>query len=89
MGEPLLKPAAGLESDDRIAEFWDTEQLAGRWFASNLGAGVHAFDAYYLFGPEARWGAEPPDQLSIAVEDEFLSGAALRGALEALFPSLG
>ena len=89
VGEPLLKPAAGLESDDRIAEFWDTEQLAGRWFASNLGAGVHAFDAYYLFGPEARWGVEPPDQLSTAADDDFLTGILLRRALEALFPSLG
>ncbi|MCI0821289.1 MAG: hypothetical protein J4N31_03020, partial [Chloroflexi bacterium] len=88
VGEPALKPSAGLEPDDRIAEYWDTEQHVGRWLASNLTADAHAFDAYFLFGPEARWGDTPPDLRSTAAGDGFLSGAALRMALEALFPDL-
>ena len=86
-GGPLPGPVE-LEPDDRIIQYWDTQQLAGQWFASNHGSGALVHDAYYLFGPEARWDHELPVLLSTAEDDDFLSGIPLRRALEALFPSL-
>ena len=87
--DPWPSPFPGLAPDDRITEYWDSGQVAAQWFASDIGSGTVAYDAYYLFGPEARWDDELPAVLSTAVDDDFLSGLPLRRALEALFPSLG
>ena len=91
-------PVVGLTPDDRMAEYWDEEQLAGQWFARNLASAargtrprffdVLAFDIYYLFAPDARWGDAPPDLFSSAVDNDFASRLALRSALEELFPGL-
>ena len=47
---------AGVLPDARVVHLWDEDRLAGRWFAENVEgyAGV-AWDAYYLYGPDAEW----------------------------------
>jgi hypothetical protein len=54
-----------LIDDARVTHFWDEERVVGRWFASKpelgectLGSDV-AWDAYYLFSADARWGDAP------------------------------
>ena len=53
-------PADAL-ADPRVEEYWDQERVVGQWFAQHLGFafGPIAWDAYYLFGPEATWEKEP------------------------------
>ena len=97
-GDPFTWPIVGLTPDDRIAEYWDDEQLAGRSFAADFGSNARdpqspyndlvAYDIYYLFGPDARWGDEPPDLLSTEVDHTIHTRIALRSALEKLFPGM-
>ena len=97
-GDALAPPTMGPTPDDRITAYWDDdEQLAGRWFGSRFGSGrenergfkvLIAFDVYYLFGPDARWGDEPPDLLSTELDNSFLSRIVLERALAELFPGL-
>jgi len=55
----------GVIFDSRVKHFWDQEKLAGQWFAKNAeGYQGIVWDAYYLYGPEATWGAAPPSVLS-------------------------
>ena len=96
--DPFAWPIFGLTPDDRVTEYWDDQQLSGRWFAVNFGSNVRqpdrpfddalAYDAYYLFGPDARWGGEPPDLLSTEVDYSILSRFTLSSALEKLFPGM-
>ena len=97
-GDPWAWPNIGLTPDDRVTEYWDEERLAGQWFATNISSAargtrprffdVFAYDIYYLFGPDARWGEEPPELFSSEVENDLDSRVALRSALEELFPDL-
>jgi hypothetical protein len=48
----------------RVAHFWDGDRILGRWLADretgDLGRpGGVVWDAYLLFGPDARWQDEP------------------------------
>lgn len=46
--------------DARVMHFWDGELLAGQWFAKHVdGTEGTAWDAYYLYGPDAVWEAIP------------------------------
>ena len=46
--------------DPRVLQYWDGIALASRWFAKNV---EHTFlpvvDAYFLYGPTARWTSIP------------------------------
>ena len=49
-------------TDSRVREYWDEDQILGRWFAENLPGhccGPIMWDTYLLFGPEAHWLAIP------------------------------
>ena len=97
-GGPFTWPIMVLTPDDRVTEYWDGEQLAGRSFAADLGSNVRnpdspyndlvAYDIYYLFGPDTTWGDEPPDLLSTEVDHTIHTRFALRSALEKLFPGM-
>ena len=97
-GGPYTWPIVGLTPDERITEYWDKDQLAGRSFAADLGSNARdpqsryndlvAYDVYYLFGPDARWGEEPPDLLSTEVDHTIHTRFALRSALGKLFPGM-
>ena len=48
--------------DERVRQFWDPRRLSGRWFADERNLGLSPpflWDAYLLFGPDARWGRIP------------------------------
>jgi hypothetical protein len=47
-------------SDGRVVNYWDAQQLAGRWFSERVRRqpGI-AWDRYFLYGPEARWDVVP------------------------------
>jgi hypothetical protein len=55
-----------LMPDKRVTHWWDPSKDVGRWFTqvapTNL-KGEIQWDAFYLYGEEAKWGAEPPSQL--------------------------
>jgi hypothetical protein len=46
--------------DPRVTYYWDQDKVAGRWFSDHVtgGAGV-TWDAYFLYGPGARWDQSP------------------------------
>jgi hypothetical protein len=53
-------------TDSRVVHFWDEGRVAGRWYEQNVtrrGEPVE-WDAYFLYGPEAAWGEEPPKHVS-------------------------
>jgi hypothetical protein len=46
--------------DDRVIHFWDGEAEVGQWFAKEVdGYQGTAWDAYYLYGPDAAWDDIP------------------------------
>ncbi|MEO6214226.1 MAG: hypothetical protein ABIP65_11420 [Vicinamibacterales bacterium] len=73
-GDSRQRWPADLLTDRRVTHFWDEEKTVGRWFAprmdtaemeaarapdsSGLGQPV-LWDAYLVYGPEARWDDEP------------------------------
>lgn len=46
--------------DPRVIHFWDGDTQIGQWFAKQVDGyeGV-AWDAYYLYGPNATWNTIP------------------------------
>jgi hypothetical protein len=57
--------AAGL-ADPRVTHLWDGPDVVGRWLVEHApGFDGGDWDAYALFGPEARWtAASPPAPVS-------------------------
>jgi len=46
--------------DARVRHFWDGEAKIGQWFAKQVdGYEGIAWDAYYLYGPDATWETVP------------------------------
>jgi hypothetical protein len=46
--------------DPRVTHFWDGEHVIGQWFAKEVdGYEGIAWDAYYLYGPQATWKTVP------------------------------
>lgn len=54
--------ATGLMPDPRVRHFWNPDFLAGDRFRE-LGVGGHAWDIYFLYGPQATWSAPLPEPL--------------------------
>ena len=51
--------------DHRVIHFWDGEVVVGQWFAKEIdGYQGIAWDAYYLYGPEATWDDLPSPLIS-------------------------
>ena len=47
-------------ADSRVATFWDPKRTLGTWFADrNIGDQPILWDAYLLFGPDAKWNNKP------------------------------
>jgi hypothetical protein len=56
---------AGLLADSRVTSFWDEALVTGHWFADRMGLDRPLFwDAYALFGPDARWDDVPQPLVS-------------------------
>ncbi len=79
-------------ADPRVIHLWDRNKAIGRWFATYRGPqddcfmGDVAWDLFYLFGPDARWG-ESPDSLVACggpvIEKSGTLAAAIRPLLMA------
>ena len=52
-------------SDERVTNFWDEKKTVARWFSEHV---MHergiTWDAYFLYGPDARWETTPEPLLS-------------------------
>jgi hypothetical protein len=65
--------------DTRVTYYWDEGKVAGRWFSDHVtGRSGITWDAYFLYGPDARWGQTPGPPLSsdgpvIGASDELRS----------------
>ena len=46
-------------NDPRVSYFWDQEKVIGCWFSEHVTnwRGL-TWDAYFLYGPEARWNQQ-------------------------------
>lgn len=52
-------------NDPRVTNFYDPKRLVGPWFADHSnGSGGIAWDAYFLYSPDATWASEPGPLLS-------------------------
>ena len=52
-------------NDPRVANYYDPNRVVGAWFAEHgdAGGGI-VWDAYFLYGRDATWTAEPGPLLS-------------------------
>ena len=60
----------GSINDQRAVHFWDEQKIVGRRFATrenSEGDGGIVWDAYFLYGPDARWDSKPEPLLSTGV----------------------
>jgi hypothetical protein len=50
-----------LLADARVRHYWDEQAVTSQWFGTNLpGQSGFFWDAYVVYGPDARWSEEPP-----------------------------
>ena len=46
--------------DPRVTYYWDQDKVTGSWFSQHVtGEAGITWDSYFLYGPDARWGAAP------------------------------
>ncbi len=51
--------------DPRVLQYWDGTSLASGWFAKNVEhSSFPVLDAYFLYGPAARWTSTPAPLVS-------------------------
>src|SRR3954451_20404727 len=77
-GDERSKIPARMFDDPRVTSFWDPREISGTWFGERGLAGLRGvvWDAYYVFGPAARWDAAPGRLLS--------AGSPIIGSVDAL-----
>ncbi|MCI0485334.1 MAG: hypothetical protein L0229_01910 [Blastocatellia bacterium] len=52
--------------DSRVIHLWDEARVTGRWFAKHMDPPAPReveWDAYFLYGPDARWDKPLPSPL--------------------------
>jgi hypothetical protein len=60
-----------LLADARVTNYWDEQRSVGRWFSQRVPASRGAerqpisWDAYLLYGPDARWDTVPGPLVSV------------------------
>jgi len=68
---------AGGLSDPRVVHLWDGQDILGEWFVAHQPNYQGSdWDAYALFGPQARWASQPPPLIG--------SGSSVIGAKDQL-----
>lgn len=76
---------ATLLADSRARHWWDGDLHAGRWLAANLPPegykGEVAWDAFYVFGRDARWD-DAPGPVIASTYPVVRGRAALAAALD-------
>ena len=70
-------------SDPRVMHLWDPQDITGDWFVANQpNYQADDWDAYLLFGAQARWTtSQPPPLIS--------SGGSVIGTKDQLAQSIG
>ena len=59
-----------LLSDPRVLHYWDEGSVVGRYYEEHVtrlgdpGEDRVEWDAYFLYGPGATWGEQPPEHVS-------------------------
>jgi hypothetical protein len=58
-------PAEVLD-DPRVVHLWEEGQAIGRWYGARTRPGEDwtEWDAFFVYGPEARWSDGPPPHLA-------------------------
>jgi len=51
-------------NDPRVTNYYDSRKVVGAWYARQLGEEGIVWDAYFLYGPDAAWSAQPGPLLS-------------------------
>lgn len=69
--------------DPRVTNYYDPNRVVGSWFAQHVdhGGGI-TWDAYYLYGTDAKWQDEPGPLVSFGgtvIGSSADLGAAFRG----------
>ena len=69
-------------ADPRVTYYWDEGRITGRWFSDHVtgGKGV-TWDAYFLYGPDARWDQQPGPLVSASNGAVIGSTDQLRAAI--------
>ena len=59
---------AGLLDDPRVRHWWDEKKVVGRWYGRHPDYGddpdLVAWDVFFLYGPDSRWGETGPSGLA-------------------------
>ena len=75
---------SGAMADPRVTNLWDEQQVASQWFSQHIdGEQGYVWDAYYLYGPDARW-----DSANSAPTSLLSTGGTVRSKLGDLEASL-
>ena len=69
-------------ADPRVTYYWDERKITGRWFSDHVTGGMGiTWDAYFLYGPDARWDEQPGPLVSA-------SNGAVIGSTDQLMASI-
>jgi hypothetical protein len=69
-------------SDPRVTYYWDQDKVTGRWFSDHVtGRAKVTWDAYFLYGPAARWDQGPGPLVSSSNGDVIGSTDELMSAI--------
>ena len=68
-GDERSKWPSGLLTDPRVVHYWDEQKVVGEWFGKHpdttiLSNGKVLWDAFLLYGQEARWDDKPSPLVS-------------------------
>jgi len=75
---------SGAMPDPRVTNLWDEQRIASQWFSQHIdGEQGYVWDAYYLYGPDARW-----DSANNAPTSLTSTGGTVRSKLGDLEASL-
>jgi hypothetical protein len=58
--EGAVDEATRFVGDPRSRHYWDEGGRLMQGYTKKLGLSQDAWDVYFIYGPEAHWGDEPP-----------------------------
>jgi hypothetical protein len=58
--EEHVPNATSFVADPRARHYWDGEGLLGQGYRTLLGLSEDAWDAFFVYGPDARWEGDVP-----------------------------
>ena len=70
--------------DQRVTHFWDEPKTVGTWFGARTEKHDVLWDAWLLYGPDARWDEEPTHAIGTG-RTIMASRDALKTEIDRLF----